>query len=65
MEDCKHVRRDNNFGVTWCIKCGRLFNKPCGKKLTKADLINATDIRLKKAMYNTSSKAIGGILSKD
>lgn len=38
--ECKnnnHIRRDNKFGVTWCIRCGRLFTKPCGKKLTKHD----------------------------
>lgn len=38
MKDCKdneHIIRDNDFGVTWCIKCGRLFTKPCGKKLKK------------------------------
>ena len=34
-----HIRRDNKFGVTWCIRCGRLFNNPCGKKLTKEDKI--------------------------
>ena len=33
----KHVRRDNKFGITWCIRCGRLFTKPSGKELTKED----------------------------
>ena len=40
MRKCEkdnHVRRDNSFGVTWCIRCGMLFNKTCGKKLTKED----------------------------
>ena len=37
MEKINYIRRDNNFGVTWCIKTGRLFTKPCGKKLTKED----------------------------
>jgi len=22
----KHKKRDNTFGVSWCIGCGRLFN---------------------------------------
>jgi len=33
---CK--RRDDNFGVTWCIKCGRLFNKPFEKFITEKDI---------------------------
>ena len=24
----RHKKRDNAFGVTWCIVCGRLFTKP-------------------------------------
>jgi hypothetical protein len=32
---CK--QRDNKFGVTWCVICGKLFSKPCGKKLTELD----------------------------
>ena len=38
MNNCKpneHIQRDNKFGVTWCVKCGRLFTKPCGKPLFK------------------------------
>tara|TARA_R110000803_G_scaffold194217_1_gene257224 strand:+ start:26 stop:181 length:156 start_codon:yes stop_codon:yes gene_type:complete len=38
--ECKndrHVKRDNKIGVTWCIRCGRLYNKPSGKTLTKED----------------------------
>jgi len=35
----KHVRRDNKFGITWCIRCGRLFTKPSGKELTKEDKV--------------------------
>jgi hypothetical protein len=38
--ECKnenHVQRDNAFGVTWCIRCGRLFNKPSDKPLTEKD----------------------------
>ena len=32
---CKEKCRpkDNRFGVTWCVKCGKLFTKPSGKKL--------------------------------
>lgn len=26
----KHRFRDNEFGVTWCIECGLLSNKPSG-----------------------------------
>ena len=29
-KDNKCKRRDNEFGITWCINCGRLFTKPCG-----------------------------------
>lgn len=41
----KHKPRDNKLGVTWCVRCGRLFNKPCGKELkeedkVKIDLVN-------------------------
>lgn len=41
MKEClpdRCKRRDNAFGVTWCIKCGKLFNKPCGIKLDKNEL---------------------------
>lgn len=31
--DNKHKPRDNKFGVTWCVKCGRLFKKPSNKPL--------------------------------
>ena len=40
--DCKEnkcKRRDNKFGVTWCVRCGKLFNKPCGVKLLESDKI--------------------------
>ena len=33
IRDClpnKHKKRDNIFGVTWCVKCGQLFTKPSG-----------------------------------
>ena len=30
-KDNEHLPRDNKLGVTWCIKCGRLFTKPSGK----------------------------------
>ena len=35
----KHKQRDNKFGVTWCVKCGRLFTKPCGKPLLESDKV--------------------------
>lgn len=40
--ECKndiHKPRDNKYGITWCVRCGRLFNKPCEKELKKEDLI--------------------------
>lgn len=40
IKDCppnKCKQRDNKFGVTWCVKCGRLFTKPCGKELNEQD----------------------------
>ena len=43
--DCKadkHKARDNKFGVTWCVRCGRLFTKPCGKELKQEDKIVIT-----------------------
>ena len=39
MNDCKHKRRDNKLGVTWCVKFGRLFTKPSGKPLKEEDKI--------------------------
>lgn len=42
VKDCSpnnHKQRDNDFGVTWCVKCGRLFTKPCGVKLQKSDIL--------------------------
>lgn len=43
-KDNAHRIRENNFGVTWCVKCGRLFQSSRGrfetkpiKKLTKED----------------------------
>lgn len=35
----KHKPRDNRFGVTWCVRCGRLFTKPSGKPLLESDKI--------------------------
>lgn len=43
MKECKtneHKRRDNEFGVTWCVKCGRLFTKPSGKPLLESDKLS-------------------------
>lgn len=37
-EQNKHKKRDNKFGVTWCVSCGRLFTKPCGIELKKEDI---------------------------
>jgi len=42
METCKpdkHKLRDNTFGITWCIKCGYLFNKPSGIKLKPEEIL--------------------------
>ena len=33
----KHKPRDNSFGITWCVRCGRLFTKPSGIKLQEKD----------------------------
>ena len=38
-ETNRHKQRDNDFGITWCVKCGRLFTKPCGKPLQETDKI--------------------------
>lgn len=43
FEECepnRHKQRDNKFGVTWCVKCGRLFTKLSGKQLKQTDKIN-------------------------
>ena len=42
LDNCqndKHKARDNKMGVTWCVRCGRLFTKPCGKELTEQDKV--------------------------
>lgn len=41
MKDCKdkHKIRDNAFGVTWCVNCGRLFTTPCDILLKQEDKI--------------------------
>lgn len=35
--DNEHKTRDNEFGITWCTKCGRLFTKPSGKPFIRPD----------------------------
>ena len=40
----KHKFRDNNFGVTWCVVCGQLSLKPCGKELKTEDKIITTNL---------------------
>ena len=49
MTPCKkeHRPRQNNFGVSWCIDCGRLMDKPAPKKLT-AIKINGQFVSLTK-----------------
>jgi hypothetical protein len=37
QKNVKHKPRDNALGVTWCVRCGRLFNKPCGKPLQEVE----------------------------
>jgi len=40
IRDClpdKHKRRDNKFGVTWCVRCGQLFTVPFGVPLQESD----------------------------
>jgi ribosomal protein L37AE/L43A len=46
--DCqenKCKRRDNKFGVTWCVKCGKLFHKPSGVQLIETDKIIYRNIK--------------------
>jgi len=33
----KHKPRNNKFGITWCVNCGRLFTKPCDKDLQESE----------------------------
>lgn len=44
--DCygKHTIRDNILGITWCIRCGRLFTKPCGVNIKEDDILIVTDL---------------------
>ncbi len=46
--ECKneiHVKRDNDFGITWCIRCGRLFTKPSNKKITEEEIVRYNSFR--------------------
>jgi len=45
----KHKPRNNRFGVTWCVNCGRLFTKPCDKDLLQLEIKN---INLSKKQEN-------------
>ena len=40
----EHKFRDNDYGVTWCIVCGHLANKPSGKKFIKEEQIITTNL---------------------
>jgi hypothetical protein len=33
----KHYIRDNKYGVTWCLRCGRLFTKLSGRPIKNED----------------------------
>jgi len=33
----KHVIRDNDFGITWCIRCGCHFKNASNKPITEKD----------------------------
>lgn len=37
--DCnkKHYIRDNKYGVTWCLRCGKLLNKSSGREISEED----------------------------
>lgn len=37
-----HKTRDNKFGITFCVLCGRVFNKVCGIELEPSDKITIT-----------------------
>lgn len=32
--------RDNKFGVTWCVRCGKLFTTPSGINLEDKDKLH-------------------------
>lgn len=34
-EQGKHKLKDNNFGITWCVTCGYLSNKPAPEGVIK------------------------------
>jgi len=45
--ECKenqHKRRDNKYGITWCVKCGRLFTKPSNILLLESDKVYYTKV---------------------
>lgn len=35
----KHKLRTNNYGVTWCTRCGLLSNTQNAQELTKEDVL--------------------------
>jgi hypothetical protein len=40
LDNCKkgkHKLRENRFGVTWCVVCGLLSNKPAEELLKEED----------------------------
>ena len=41
----EHKFRDNDFGITWCIVCGRLATKPCGKPLLIGEQIIMNNLK--------------------
>ena len=44
-EKGKHKLRDNNFGITWCIVCGLLSNKPSNIPFQKHEQITINRLK--------------------
>jgi len=40
----EHKFRDNDFGVTWCVVCGKIALKSCGKPLLETNKIITTNL---------------------
>lgn len=57
----KHARRDNDFGVTWCVRCGRLYNKPVGRKLTDEDKVKFNTLGIEKARISIFAKNVATV----
>jgi hypothetical protein len=57
VRECKqnrHVKRDNTFGITWCIRCGQLFISSVGKEITDQERL---DFKIPKLYITTPSNS--------